>query len=93
MTPPLDPQEARRAVQELVVGALARKKVTIKPEDVKEGVSFMRDLGIDSLDVLQLTATVEKRFGVRIHEDDLKKIDDLASAVAALTGRAGQRSP
>ncbi len=84
--------EIRRAVSELVSGALARKKVTAKPEDVAEGKSFLRDLGVDSLDLLQIMATVEKRFGVRIPEDELKKIDDLAAAVSAVETRLPKSS-
>jgi acyl carrier protein len=84
---PTDPQEIRRAVQDLVVGALKRKKIDLKAEDVKEGVSFLRDLGVDSLDILQIMATVEKRFNVRIPEDELKKIDDIGAALKAVQSR------
>lgn len=81
------PSEIRRALQELIAAALARKKVAVKAEDVKEGVSLLRDLGVDSLDLLQIVATAEKRFGVRIPEDELKKLDDLDALVRAVEVR------
>ena len=80
-------EEIRAVVAELVAASLARKKVSVKPGDVVEGKSFVRDLGIDSLDVLQLMASAEKKFGVRVPEDELKKIDDLGAAVRALEAR------
>lgn len=77
-------QEIRRAVQELIAGVLNRKKVAKKPEEIKEGVSLTRELGIDSLDILQICATVEKKYKVKIPEEDLKKMDDLGAILAAV---------
>lgn len=71
-------------VQEQIAQILARKKKPIDAARVVEGVSLTRDLGIDSLDILQLSAVVEKKFGLRFPEQDLKKMDDLAGILAAI---------
>lgn len=77
-------EQARAFVQEQVAQILARKKKPIEPARVVEGVSLTRDLGIDSLDILQLSAQVEKKFGLRFPEQDLKKMDDLGGILAAI---------
>ena len=72
-------------MQELILEVLNRKKSSARLEDIKEGVSLTRDLGIDSLDVLQITATVEKRYKFRIPEEELKGMDDLKGILSAVS--------
>lgn len=73
----MDDNELRDVVRGLIIDVLKRKKSKASPEDVKEGVSLTTGLGIDSLDLLQISATVEKRYKLRIPEEELKKMDDL----------------
>ncbi|MBI5241208.1 MAG: acyl carrier protein [Elusimicrobia bacterium] len=80
-----DPQTIRAAVQELVADVLKRKKSKFKLEDVKEGVSLTRDLGIDSLDILQMTAVFEKKHKVTIPDEETKNLDELGSIVKTVT--------
>lgn len=81
---PAQEGEVREAVRGLILDVLKRKKLDIPADKVAEGVSLTRDLGIDSLDILQMTATVEKRYKLRIPEDELKKMDDLGGVLAAV---------
>lgn len=76
--------DIRSAVQGLIADILKRKRVEMKAEDIKEGVSLTRDLGIDSLDILQLSATVEKRYGLRFAEAEIRAMDDLGGILAAI---------
>jgi acyl carrier protein len=76
--------EVRRAVQQLIAQVLERKRTPRKPEEIVEGLSLTKDLGIDSLDILQLSATVEKRYGIKIPEADLRKMDDLGGVLASV---------
>lgn len=77
-------QQVRRAVQELVATVLERKRTPKKPEEIVDGVSLTRELGIDSLDILQLTAVVEKRWKLKIPEAELRGMDDLGGILKAV---------
>ncbi|MBI5623146.1 MAG: acyl carrier protein [Elusimicrobia bacterium] len=77
--PAFNKEEVRKTIHGLVTDVLKRKKVAVKPGMVVEGVSMIMQLGIDSLDILQIVASVEKKFGLRIPEEELKKIDDMGS--------------
>jgi|GEM_PF-5096099 len=79
-----EPQEISRIVREVIFDALQKKKSRFKLEDIKEGVSLTRDLGIDSLDILQMTAVCEKRFKLRIPDDENQNLDELGSIVKVL---------
>ena len=73
-----DEGAVRGEAQKLILDVLTRKKVKVKPEDIREGVSLSTQVGIDSLDILQIMATVEKKFKVKIPEEELRRMDDLA---------------
>lgn len=59
----------------------------LTPEEVNEDTSFTEDLGIDSLDVVELIMEVEGEFGLsEIPEEELKKmhtVHDLVEYVSA----------
>lgn len=78
------PEDLPEIVRGLIAEALRRKKSAVKPEQIKEGASLTRDLGIDSLDILQITAMVEKRYKLRLPEEELKAMDDLGTIVRVL---------
>lgn len=75
---------ARPLIQGLVAEVLARKKKPVEPARIVEGVSFTRDLGIDSLDVLQIAAVLEKKLGLRFEDAEVKTFDDLGAVLAAV---------
>jgi acyl carrier protein len=76
--------EVRGTVQKLIADILARKKKPTDPSKIVEGVSLTRDLGIDSLDILQLSAAVEKRYSIRFPQGDLRRMDDLSGILEAI---------
>lgn len=82
--PGFDRNAMRAEVQTQVAAILKRKKVKIEPGDIAEGVSLTTKLGIDSLDILQLVATLEKNHGIKIPESELKSMDDLKGVLAAM---------
>ncbi len=59
----------------------------LAPEDVSKDTSFVEDLGIDSLDVVELVMELEDAFGLdEIPEEELKKlhtVNDLVEYVSA----------
>jgi len=79
-----DQQQLRRSVQEIIFDVLKRKKSRFQLEDIKEGVSLTKTLGIDSLDILQLTAVCEKRFKLKVPDEETKNLDELGGIVATI---------
>jgi acyl carrier protein len=69
------------------------KKYSVTPEQVLASDNLIEDVGIDSLEMIELLLAVENEFGIRIDFDRLE-VTDLNS----ITGLAGfvakqQRSP
>ena len=52
---------------ELMVQTL---NLDIKPEEISPDQSLFEDLGLDSLDVLEIALTLSKRYGVKLRSDD-----------------------
>jgi acyl carrier protein len=79
--------EVLEELRELVGLILARKRSPIPASRIDEGASLLRDLGIDSLDVLQLAAAVERRYGIRLPDPERSRLDNLAALAAAVLRR------
>lgn len=64
-----------RAVERAQVLEVLRDKAVevldVRPEDVQEDASFVADLGVDSLSVVELTMDLEDQLGVELPEDEL----------------------
>lgn len=54
-----------------VVSALVADRLALKPDAVSLESRLVDDLGADSLDFVDLLFTLEKEFGVVLHEGDL----------------------
>ena len=65
----------------------------VKPEDIKDDTPlFGEDLGLDSIDALELVVALEKEFGIKIEDEDVglkvfQNIDTLASFILEKTQR------
>lgn len=59
---------------------LAAEILGVEPEQVQMNVSFARDLAADSLDLVELIASVEDKYDVELPEEelnDMKNVGDL----------------
>ena len=54
----------------------------IKPERIVAGASFVDDLDVDSLSMVEVAVAAEERFGVRIPDEALAKQKTVGDAVA-----------
>ena len=54
----------------------------VDPADLSGDVSFQEDLGMDSMDSLDLVDGVNERLGVEIPESDYEQIDTLEKLVS-----------
>ncbi len=77
--------DLKQELKQLIVGVLKLEDVT--PEEIDAGEPlFGEGLGLDSIDVLELTVAVEKRYGVSIPDETVGQrafasVDALASFV------------
>jgi acyl carrier protein len=60
------------------------EQLGVEENEVKEGSSFVDDLGADSLDVVELVMALEEQFGIDIPDDDvngLKTVQDVVDYI------------
>lgn len=60
---------------------LMSDKLGLEKDQIKMSDSFGDDLGVDSLDVLELLTTVEKTFEIKIDDEDAEKLTTVKSLV------------
>jgi len=59
----------------------------VKPEVVTDEARFVEDLSVDSLIALELAVTLERRYGVRIDEDEIVKLRRFADVYELLAAK------
>ena len=65
------------------------KNLDVEAAQVKPESLIMKDLGADSLDMVELAMAFEAEYGVKIETDDIagiKTVQDLADFIAAKQG-------
>ena len=61
----------------------------VEADKVTEDVSFIDDLGADSLDIVELVMAFEEEFGVEIPDDAAEKISTVADAIKYINDNKG----
>lgn len=67
-------------IQKLVTQIIT-DKLGIPESEVTPDASFVRDLGIDSLDYAELVMEFEQTFNIKIPDDDAEKMSTIGNAV------------
>ena len=65
---------------------LVAEIVECDPEDVTPDARFVEDLGMDSMQALEILAAVEKRYKIQVPEEYLGKIPTLSELVKLTKG-------
>lgn len=63
----------------------------VKPDQVAEDSSF-EVLGLDSLDVVELSVRVEDVYGIDIEEDDLEDVKTIGNAIDVVLRKIVEKS-
>ena len=62
----------------------------VKPEDIKDGSSFKDDLGADSLDLVELTMSIEEAFNIEIPDEDAEQLDTVGKVIAYIESKVNK---
>ncbi len=71
-----------------IVNKMLEEEFEIDPELLKPESLLYEDIGLDSLDAVDLIVLVDKQLGVRIEEDQARSIrtlEDVYNTIAALS--------
>ena len=66
------------------VVTLLSEQLGVDKDEITAGSDVVKDLGADSIDVVQLLMAMEDEFGVTVTEDDasnLKTVEDIVSLI------------
>ena len=57
------------------------EQLGVKPDEVKPEASLVNDLGVDSLDAVELTLALEEEFGIEIPDADAETMATINDVV------------
>jgi acyl carrier protein len=63
------------------VHTILKEKLGIPESEITPDASFVKDLGIDSLDYAELVMEFEQSFDIKIPDDDAEKLQTIGQAI------------
>jgi acyl carrier protein len=78
------PQDAAETLQEILVSHFGVDAETIQPTS-----DFIKDLGLDSLDVIELIMLIEEDFAIDIPDEKAEKIQTVQQAIDYIDAEKG----
>jgi acyl carrier protein len=63
------------------VKKVVSRQLKVKPENIKEESEFVKDLGAESIQSIELVAAFEEEFGITMDEDAALNIKTVGKAV------------
>jgi acyl carrier protein len=78
--------------QEVVDGLkeIMAARLGLQTEQIVPGARLKEDLGLDSLDAVELAIAVERKFNIDVPEEELTKLTTVADMVALVERRVGE---
>jgi len=76
--------DIKQKVTEIVV-----KKLGVEESQVTETANFIKDLGADSLDTVELIMEFEKEFGITLADSEAEKIQTVGAVITFLSDKVG----
>ena len=67
--------------------AMAVEQIGIDPALIKPESDIVKDLGCDSLDIVDMLMSVEEEFGVIVEDKDVSEMRTMADVVAFIDGK------
>ncbi|ABQ26703.1 acyl carrier protein [Geotalea uraniireducens] len=80
---------SREEIKELIVSSL---KLSITPAEIPDAVSLNEEIGLDSINALELASSLEEKYDVTISDDQIYKVlesvNTIHSFITTQTGGA-----
>ena len=76
------------------INDIVMRQLDIAPEQITSDAYLEKDLGADSLDIVEIGMALEDKFSLSIPDELMEKVEtvgDVYEAVAKLSGPVGQR--
>jgi acyl carrier protein len=64
------------------LASILEEVADVSPDDVSDEKSFVDDLDVDSLSMVEVAMAAEEKFGVKIPDDELPKLKTVGDAVS-----------
>jgi len=64
------------------IKSVIAEQAEVKPEEVVEKAKFIDDLGLDSLDMVELVMELEEECGIEIPDVDAEKLTTVGEAIS-----------
>jgi acyl carrier protein len=71
------------------LAAIVEEIAGVPAADVQAYKSFVADLDVDSLSMVEIVVAAEEKFGVRIPDDEVKNLKTVGDAVSYITSAQG----
>lgn len=78
-------------VRQLVAGHAGLEIEHVQPTHSLQVTSGVQDLGLDSLDRVEIVMMVEDEFGLEISDEDAEAVTDVASLITLVQGALGPK--
>ncbi len=73
------------------IKSIIAEQAEVKPEEVTEKATFINDLGLDSLDMVELVMKLEEECGVEIPDEDAEKLTTVGEAISYVEKRLSSK--
>ncbi len=80
-----------QSIQQKITTILT-EKIGIPESEITPDASFVKDLGIDSLDYAELVMEFEQTFDIKIPDDDADKLQTIGQAVSYIQEKLGKNT-
>ena len=70
------------------LASILEEVADVTPSDVSDEKSFVDDLDVDSLSMVEVAMAAEEKFGVKIPDDELPKLKTVGDAVSYIENNA-----
>lgn len=68
------------------VKAVVARQLKVSPDRVKDESDFVKDLGAESIQSLELVAAFEEEFDIEMDEEKALQVKNVKSAIAFISG-------
>jgi acyl carrier protein len=82
--------EIKDAIRELI--AEIAEDMDVEPEAITDGAHFIKDMGLDSMALLEVLATMEKKFTISIPESEFPNLTSIDKCTATVEKYLAQKN-